>query len=222
MELYSGTTKSAENDNWGTQSGTVTAATIQTSSASLGAFPLTTGSKDAALLPSLATGGYSVQVSGVANTTGVALVEVYDADTSVLSAAARLSNLSARTQVGTGADILFAGFTLTGTGTQRVLIRAVGPTLSAFNVPGVLADPILEVYAGSTRVASNDNWGTQTGTVSVASIQTAATAVGAFPLTTTTKDSVLLLTLSPGGYTVQVSGLANSTGVALVEIYEVP
>jgi len=152
--------------------------------------PLRPGAKTLRCSPRLASGGYTVQVSGVANTTGVALVEVYDADAAVLSASARLSNVSARTQVGTGADILVAGFTLTGTGTQTILNPCGRPHALSLQCPGVLADPILEVYSGSTRIASNDNWGTQTGGVTVSSIVTAAGAVGAFPLAANTKDSV--------------------------------
>jgi hypothetical protein len=104
-----------------------------------------------------------------------------------------------------------------GTGTKNVLIRAVGPTLGAapFNVGGVVADPQLAVFLGSTQIAANDNWGGG-GPLSAAFIQ-----VGAFALPANSRDAAVLATLSPGNYTVQVSGVASTTGVALVEVYEV-
>jgi hypothetical protein len=139
-------------------------------------------------------------------------VETYDATggTSV-----RLVNVSARNRVGTGDNILIAGFTIAGTGTKQVLIRAIGPTLINFGVTGTLADPQLEVFDSSRRsIASNDNWSS--------SLSTTFTQVGAFPLTTGSRDAAILTTLNAGtAYTVQVTGVNNGTGEALVEIYEV-
>jgi hypothetical protein len=126
-----------------------------------------------------------------------------------------LRNLSTRGQVGTGANILIAGFVVGGTSPKQVLIRAIGPSLAPFGVTGTLADPQLEIFNGSVRIASNDNW---TGD---AATQTAAGQAGAFPLALGSLDSVLLMTLAPGSYTAQVSGVAARTGVALVEIYDV-
>jgi hypothetical protein len=128
----------------------------------------------------------------------------------------RLTNLSARNQVGTGNDILIAGFTLAGTGTKQILIRGVGPSLAAFGLTGFLANPRIEVYRASDnqRVAENDDWGAAAGAV--------FSRVGAFALTAGSRDSALITTLPPGGYTVQVSGVGNTTGEALVEVYELP
>lgn len=126
-----------------------------------------------------------------------------------------LRNLSTRGQVGTGANILIAGFVVGGTSPKQVLVRAVGPALGAFGVTGALADPLLEIFGGSTRIASNDNW---TGDPA---IQTAAGQAGAFPLALGSLDSVVLLTLPPGAYTAQVSGVGGRTGVALLELYDV-
>ena len=97
-----------------------------------------------------------------------------------------------------------------------MLIRAVGPRLADLGVTGVLADPRFEVLrAGSTApVASNDNWDP--------SLATTFNAVGAFGLTAGSRDAALVTALAPGSYTVQVSGVNNGTGEALVEIYEVP
>ncbi len=125
-----------------------------------------------------------------------------------------LRNLSTRGQVGTGSNILIAGFVVGGSTPKQVLVRAIGPTLASFGVTGALADPVLELYRGNTRIASNDNWD---GT----GLQTAANQAGAFPLPVSSADAAVLMTLSPGSYTAQVSGVAGRTGVALVELYDV-
>ena len=90
----------------------------------------------------------------------------------------------------------------------------VGPKLAAFGVPGTLVDPKLELSSGTTKLTENDN--------GVATLAPIFDAVGAFQLDVGSRDAALLATLAPGSYTVQVSGVANGTGEALVEIYEVP
>jgi hypothetical protein len=95
-----------------------------------------------------------------------------------------------------------------------VLIRAVGPTLASFGVGGTLADPKLEVFNGTTKVTENDNW--------AASDAATFTSVGAFALTAGSRDAALVTQLNPGSYTAQVSGVNNGTGIALVEVYELP
>jgi hypothetical protein len=97
-----------------------------------------------------------------------------------------------------------------------VLIRGIGPTLARYGVSGVLANPQLQVFQGNTLLAQNDDWGGDT------TLATVAAQVNAFALDANSKDAALLLTLPPGAYTAQVSGVGNTTGVALVEIYEVP
>jgi hypothetical protein len=214
LSVFSGTTVVAANDNW---AGDPQVTSIGTQVGAF-AFPSTT-SRDAALYHAgLAAAAYTVQISGVGGTTGVALAEIYDATpvNIFVSSTPRLVNVSARTQVGTGADILITGFSIGGATAKTLLIRAVGPTLSVFGVTGVLTDPKLDLFSGSTLLQSNDNWG------GGAIIATTATNVGAFALDGTSKDAVLLVTLQPGSYTAQVSGVGNTTGVALVEIYEVP
>ncbi|MDP3069037.1 MAG: DUF1800 family protein [Opitutaceae bacterium] len=211
LELYSGSTKIAENDNFNASDAPAFAA--------VGAFPLGAGAKDAALVATLAPGSYSAQVTGLSGTSGVALVEVYE----VTGGATRLINLSTRAQVGTGANLLIPGITIApGAGTRRLLLRAVGPTLGAFGVPGTLADPKLELYSGSTKIAENDNWGTPTAATAAdaATLAAAFTANGAFPLADGSKDAALLLNLSAGSYSLQVSGVGATTGAALVEVYD--
>jgi hypothetical protein len=130
-----------------------------------------------------------------------------------------LTNVSTRAQVGTGGGILIVGFSLNGNVPKNILIRAVGPSLTQFGVTGVLADPALSLYRDSTLVQSNDNWGSGNPT----GLSTAFAQVGAFALTSTgSRDAALLVNLSPGSYTAQVSGVGGTTGVALVEVYEAP
>lgn len=206
-----GAARVAGNDDWG---GTDA---LRTAFASVGAFPLAdAASRDAALVFSPRPGAYTATVTGADAGSGVALVEVYDAGT---GNAPRLSNLSARTLVGSGADALFAGFVVNGNVPRRLLVRAIGPTLGAFGVGGVLADPVLALrpLGGDGDVARNDDW---RGT---AALKAAFAAVGAFPLAAdTSRDAALVIELPPGAYTAAVSGKAGGTGVALVEIYELP
>lgn len=185
----------------------------------VGAFQLTPGGKDAALAATLAPGGYTAEVSGAGAVKGVALVEVYE----VGGGATRLVNLSTRAQVGTGDGILIPGITISaGSSSRRLLIRAIGPTLGAFGVPGTITDPKLELYLGTTKIAENDNWETPVGTASGTGAQLASIfgQAGAFALGQGSKDAALLTNLLPGNYTLQVSGVNNATGEALVEVYD--
>ncbi len=202
------TTVAASNDNWSTS---VLAAT-----AAVGAFSLSIGSPDAALVTSLTAGSYSAEITGNGGTTGLALAEIYDTTPNVTTGA-RLINVSARSQVGTGGNVLIAGFTITGSVSKTVLIRGVGPGLVPFGVAGTLANPRLDLYDGSNNfIAGNDDWGGTTA------LTNAFAQNGAFGLPSVASlDAALLITLPPGGYTAQVSGVNGTTGVALVEIYEV-
>jgi hypothetical protein len=214
IAVFSGSTQVASNDNWDPIATPV--ATQNTVAADL---RLITGSRDAALIASgLTAGTTTVQVGGVGGASGIVVTEVYDLapSASFTAATPRLTNLSCRAQVNTGANILIAGFALSGTGQRRLLIRAVGPGLDQFNVPGTLADPQLTVFSGQNVIGANDNWD-----ANVVPLATQA-AVGAFPIPVGSKDAAIIVTLARGPYTVQVSGVGNTTGVALVEIYELP
>jgi hypothetical protein len=125
-------------------------------------------------------------------------------------------NLSCRANVGVDDNILIAGFAISGSSPKRVLIRGVGPTLGVLGVTGVLADPRLEVINQSTgaTTASNDNWTTDLTSV--------FSSVGAFALNPGSADAAVVVTLPPGAYTAKVSGANRGTGVALVEVYELP
>ncbi len=164
----------------------------------------------------IANASYSILITGKNNETGVALAEIYDATppATYTRTTPRLVNVSARTEVGTGDRILIAGFVIGGTTPVRVLVRAVGPTLGAFGVTGTLVDPRLEILTGTTRVAENDNW--------LAADAATFGSVGAFALNAGSRDAALVTALMPGSYTAQISGVGATTGVALVEVYELP
>jgi hypothetical protein len=154
---------------------------------------------------------YTAVVTG-AGSTGVSLAEIYDVNSAYSTANPRLVNLSARSQVGTGDNIMIAGFVITGGSPLQVLVRGMGPTLASYGVTGVLADPQLAIYRGSTLIASNDDWDVSLLPIFV---QTGAFAPGG------AKDAALRITLPPGIYTAQVSGVGGTTGVALIEVYAV-
>lgn len=208
------------NDNWSTPaSGAATPAEIAATTDAVGGFPLVPGSADAAMVVNLTAGQYSAVASGAADGTGVALVELYD---STSSSEAQLVNIATRGFVGTGGDVLISGFVISSEGPKRLLIRAVGPTLGAFGVSGTLANPQLRILGGATpetSVAFNDNWGSDPEAANTRAI---ATQVGAFALTDGSQDAAVVVTLPPGNYTAQASGVGETTGVALVEIYVVP
>jgi arabinogalactan endo-1,4-beta-galactosidase len=199
-------------------------ALIASTAASVGAFSWPLASLDSAILASLPQSGYTAQVAGKGGDTGVALVEVYDATPAgtYTLASPRLTNLSARVQVGTGANVVFAGFVIGGTTAKTVLIRASGPTLALapFNLTGTLPDPQLTLTnVGVTPnlvMAINSGWGGDSLTASVAA------SVGAFPWASSSADCAVLVTLPPGNYTAGVAGAAGDSGLSLVEVYEVP
>jgi hypothetical protein len=214
LEMFSGQTVVAANDNWG---GT---AALSNAFAQVGAFPYTgVTSRDAAVYNAAqAAGNYTVQVSGVGGATGPVIAELYDATASgaFTTTTPRLVNVSVLKQIGAG-ETLTAGFVVGGGTAKQVLIRAVGPTLgTAFGIPGVMADPKVDLYSGQAVIHANDNWG------GGGTLATAFASVGAFALGTASKDAAILVTLTPGNYTAQVSGVSGSGGLTLVEVYEVP
>ena len=212
----------AANSGWG--GGT----TLSNAFAQVGAFSLSPASKDAALLSPLAAGPYTAQISSTSGDSGVVLVEVYDADSGAPTA--RFINLSARSEAGAGSQTLIAGFAVSGAGTETVLIRADGPALTPFGVAGVLAAPQLTLFdSNGVAIATNAGWGNAStkGASPVQATVSAATPavftqVGAFGLAAGSADSAMVVALPQGSYTAQVTGAGNTTGVALVEVYEVP
>lgn len=204
----------AGNDDWGSAGNGVQ---ISAAASQAGAFALPVASRDAAVLSNLGGAAYTVQLTGKSGAAGAALIEAYDLSSA--GGAAPLVNLSARARAGAGAEALIAGFVVGGTSPQRLLVRAVGPTLSGFGVTGVLADPTLTVFRGATEITANDNWWTA---ATAAQAMAAAAATGAFPLGFESRDAALLVTLAPGAYSAVVSGVGGGAGAALVELYAVP
>jgi hypothetical protein len=199
------------NNGW--QSGP-DAAAIPEFSRSVGAFALANGSADAALATNLNAGLYTLQVSTPSGRPGVGLVELYE-----LGENGRTINLSSRARVMRGDGVLIGGFVTRGPAYQRVLIRAVGPSLAPLGVAAPLVDPVLTLYSGDTVVATNDRWDAGAG---AAAVRTASGSVGAFQLGAGSEDAALLITLPPGAYTAKVEGKNAGEGVALLEIYAVP
>ena len=193
------------NDNWVTSDASTMSA--------VGAFPLTNASRDAALIATLSPGVYTAQVSGINNTTGVAILEIYD-----VTGSARLMNISTRAFVGTGFNELFSGlYVAPGGGARRVLIRAAGPALTPLGVSDALANPVLNVLAGTVVRGGNDNWSDNGQAVALSA---AFAQVSAFPFAAGSRDAALVMDLMPGQYSIQVSGVANTSGIALVEVYD--
>jgi YD repeat-containing protein len=212
LEIFDGSSRSVmRNDNWsdGGAAGALTSAF-----ANVGAFPFPAGSRDAALRLTLSPGDYTAVISGAGGTSGTALAEVYD-ETS--TGGSRATNISSRALVRLGAEVLIAGFVIKGDRPARVLIRAAGPALAAFGILGSLTDPQLVVHSGASEAARNDNWSAEPD---AAPIRNAATAIGAFAFADGSRDAALLLTLAPGNYSATVSGVGNTTGIALIEVYQ--
>lgn len=206
----------ATNDNWSSDP------LVPNLMTQVGAFAFTgPTSKDAAMSANLSGGAYTVHVTSsttAPNGSGVALAEFYDASPVYTSGTPRLVNISARSQVGQGGDVLIAGFVIAGSTPVRVLIRGVGPGLSQYGVDGVLADPKLTLRKLSGElIQENDNCGASTN---LSEVQAAMASANAFALGANSKDAVIVVSLQPGAYTAVVAGVNDTTGVALAEVYE--
>jgi uncharacterized protein (DUF1800 family) len=166
---------------------------------------------DSALIATLDAGSYTVIVRGANNATGLALVEVYDLDGAAPTA--RLGNLSTRGHVLTGNNVMIGGFIIRGDVSKKMIARVRGPSLSLGGVPlaGRLQDPRLELHDGNgTLVSQNDDWRTLQ--------QTEIQASTLEP--TDDREPAIISSLSPGNYTAVVQGTGNSTGIALIEMYD--
>ena len=172
---------------------------------------------ESAIIADLPAGNYTIIVRGVDNTTGVALAEAYDLspDTSSI-----LGNISTRAFVQTGDNVMIGGFIVEGVQSKRVIIRAIGPELSQYGVPNPLADPTLELHDSTgALMASNDNWMTTVFGGIITSDQVHdITDSGHAP--TDPRESAIIATLPPGNHTAIVRGVNNTTGVGLVEVYD--
>jgi hypothetical protein len=158
-------------------------------------------------------------VRGRNNTVGIALVEVYDLSP---SAASILGNISTRRFVQTGNNVMIGGFIVQGSGQKTVIVRAIGPELTAppYNIPNALANPTLELHNGTgALIASNDNWQTTIiGGIITANQVSSIQNSGHAP--TQPSESAIIANLPAGNYTAIVRGVNNTTGIALVEVYD--
>jgi hypothetical protein len=216
------------NDNWGNQSANAAAnatqvTAIQQATTRVGTFALAPNSQDAVVFATLPAGNYTVQGYGAnSGASGVVLIEVYDATVAATTATSpRASNVATRGEVGTGANVLIAGFVINGTASRRMLLRGVGPTLTRFGLGqnAVLADPQLTLKdAAGVTLRTNDDWSTGGDAAIIAA---ASVSGGAFALANGSKDAAMIIMLPPGAYTVQLSGVGNTTGIGIVEVYDI-
>lgn len=201
LELHDANSAIATNDNWrDTQEADIEATTIPP-----------TDDLEPAIVQTLNPGGYTAILAGNGQTTGIGQVELYDLSP---GADAKLANISTRGYVDTGDNVMIGGVILgpDGSGAARMLVRAIGPSLSAQGVDGALQDPTLELHDGNGNlIATNDNWK-----------DSQQADIEATPIPPTNDlESAIVQTLAPGGYTAIVRGNQNTTGVALVELYQI-
>jgi N-acetylneuraminic acid mutarotase len=206
----------AFNDNWQTTvlGGIITSNQV---SAIQNSGHVPTVASESAIIANLQPGNYTAIVRGVSNTTGVALVEVYDLSP---GASSSLGNISTRSPVQTGEHVMIGGFIVEGVGAKRVIIRAIGPELAQHGISNPLANPRLELHNESgALIASNDNWqSTIIGGIITSNQVSAIQSSGHAP--TAASESAIIANLQPGNYTAVVRGVSNTTGVALVEAYD--
>jgi Tol biopolymer transport system component len=189
----------ASNDNW------IDASNKQAISDS-GLAP--SNNLESAILTSLNPSSYTAIVHGVNNGTGVALVEAYDLDQ---TAGSKFTNISTRAFAQTGDNVMIGGLIVTGSDSENVIVRAIGPSLTQYGIANALADPMLELHdSNGNTIASNDNW-------IDASNKQAIIDSGLAP--SNNLESAILTSLNPGSYTAIVHGVNNGTGVALVEVF---
>jgi hypothetical protein len=217
LELHNGTgALIASNDNWQTTiiGGIITASQV---SAIQNSGHVPTQASESAIIATLQPGNYTAIVRGRNNTVGVALVEVYDLSP---GAASILGNISTRDFVQTGDNVMIGGLIIEGTGPKRVILRAIGPELTQYGITNALANPRLELHNGTgALIASNDNWQTTIlGGIIISNQVSNIQNSGHAP--TEASESAIIANLAPGNYTAIVRGIGNTTGVALVEVYD--
>ena len=175
-----------------------------------------TDDRESALLLTLGPGSYTAILHGKGTASGVALAEVYDLTS---TANARVGNLSTRGVVGTLNNVMIGGFIIgrglgtNGNGSAKVVVRGLGPSLSQFGITDALQDPFLELHDGNgAEMATNDNWRT--------SQQAEIQASGLAP--TDNREAAIIAVLTQGNYTAVLRGAGNTTGVGLIEVYNIP
>lgn len=199
LELHAGNTV-VTNDDWRTDQ--------QAEIIASGVPP--TNDKESAIVRTLSPGFYTAILRGVGGSTGIGVVEVYDLSQNSVSL---LANISSRGFVDVNDNVMIGGFIIgpVDRSNPRLVVRAIGPSLTSSGVPSALQNPTLELHDGSgTTIATNDDWPTDPNSSFVV-------ANGLAP--SDTRESAIFTSLTPGNYTAIVRGVGNTTGVALVEVY---
>lgn len=190
----------------------------------VGAFPstmnttLVAGPSDAALAGKAKAGNLTAVCTGDGASSGTALVEFYDASSTVSAASSRFLNFSGRGRLSDANDVMVLGFVVAGDGDITLLLRGVGPSLAGLGVSDGIPDPTIELYAANTQIAASDNWQAEANGSNT--LPQTATAIGAFQLGSP-KEAALLVTLKAGNYTLQLRDAGGHAGTALAEIYQV-
>ncbi len=187
-----------------------------------GAFPFEPGSKDSLVIGSfpVTSAGYSALIApNAGENDGIVLAEVFDADEDLFNTDVRLVNISTRAEVGTGQDVLIAGFWLAGTEKANVLIRAIGPGLDGTGVQNFITNPEVTIKnLAQETIGYSDDWGdTAFKDTLIREMENSGAVVPAEG----SADSAIILTLDPGGYSAIMSGVDEATGIGLVEVFEV-
>jgi hypothetical protein len=198
LRLFSGPDVIDENDDW----------QLHARASEVPAALAPTNSMEAAIYTTLTPGAYTAIVDGVNAETGVGIVEIF----AMNNGKASLVNIATRGYIGTGDDVLIGGVIVEGDAPKTITFRARGPSLADFNVQGVVADPVMQLFdAQGTLLDTNDNWQDH---ASAASIRSDLAPTN--PL-----EAAITVALQPGGYTVVIRGVNESSGVGIVEAFTV-
>jgi len=195
MVLYSGATPIDSNDDWQSRP----------NAGEIPAAQQPPNAKESAILTTLSPGAYTAIVFGTGNTSGIAIVEVFEVESPEIP----LANIATRARVETGDNVMIAGFIVQGDAPKSVLITARGPSLASQGVTGTLDDPAIVLYSGATPVDSNDDWQSRPNSGDIPASQRPPNP----------KEAAILTTLSPGAYTVIVTGTGGTSGIAIVEVF---
>lgn len=236
LRLFSGSTTIAQNNDWQTTDplcasmgftcggpGEIAATGLDPCQPNPGQTVAPTNcSRESAIMITLPPGAYTAIESGVSNTSGIGLIEVFEADGG--ASPSKLINISTRSRVETGDGVMIGGFIIAGSSARTVGIRARGPSMSSapFFVPGTLANPFLRLFSGSTVIAFNDNWqDLQPEEITAAGLDPCEPNPGQTTVPEgCAQESSIIVSLPPGGYTAIVTGVGGTTGVGLVEVFE--
>jgi hypothetical protein len=244
LQLFSGSTPIAQNDNWHDDpqcdsqfacggSAEILATGLDPCQPNPGQTAAPSGcGNESAILMILPPGAYTAFLKGVGGGVGVGLVEVFEIDG--LTNPSKLVNISTRAMVQKSDNRMIGGMIVSGSASKTVLIRARGPSMGSapFFVPGVLSDPYLQLFSGSSLVAQNDNWqdSPQCDSQFGCGVASDISATGLSPCepnpgqpsapANCNSEAAILIRLTPGAYTAVLGGIGGGTGVGLVEIFD--